>query len=70
MKTAVRGNLEADFHKVSRDRMKRALLDALDSRYSFDLPESLVEQEFSNIWGQHEAGEPARRPAARRRGQD
>ncbi len=63
MKTAVRGNLEADFHKVSRDKMKRALLDALDSRYAFDLPESLVEREFSNIWGQHEqesqrAGQP------------
>jgi trigger factor len=54
MKTAVRGNLEADFDKASRDKMKRALLDALDSRYSFDLPESLVEQEFANIWGQHE----------------
>ena len=38
MKQAVNGNLEADFHKVSRDRLKRALLDALDSRYSFDLP--------------------------------
>jgi trigger factor len=55
MKTAVKGNLEADFHKVSRDRLKRALLDALDSRYSFELPETLVEQEFNNIWTQHEA---------------
>ncbi|PPD45820.1 MAG: trigger factor [Methylocystis sp.] len=55
MKEAVKGNLEADFHKVSRDKLKRALLDALDSRYSFELPETLVEQEFNNIWGQHEA---------------
>jgi len=54
MQTAVRGNLEADFDKASRDKMKRALLDALDGRYSFDLPETLVEQEFNNIWGQHE----------------
>ncbi|MEF3365132.1 trigger factor [Methylocystis sp. 9N] len=54
MKTAVRGNLEADYHKISRDKLKRALLDALDSRYSFELPESLVEQEFRNIWNQHE----------------
>jgi trigger factor len=51
----VKGNLEADFHKVSRDKLKRALLDALDSRYSFDLPQTLVDQEFNNIWGQHEA---------------
>jgi trigger factor len=55
MKTAVKTNLEADFHKVSRDRLKRALLDALDSRYSFDLPQTLVDQEFNNIWAQHEA---------------
>jgi trigger factor len=55
MKAAVKGNLEADLHKVSRDRLKRALLDTLDSRYSFDLPPTLVEQEFNNIWAQHEA---------------
>lgn len=55
MKTAVKTNLEADFHKISRDRLKRALLDALDSRYSFDLPQTLVDQEFNNIWAQHEA---------------
>lgn len=55
MKEAVKSNLEADFHKVSRDKLKRALLDALDSRYSFELPETLVEQEFNNIWSQHEA---------------
>lgn len=54
MQNAVRGNLEADFEKASRDRMKRALLDALDARYDFDLPETLVEQEFTNIWSQHE----------------
>ena len=55
MKTAVKGNLEADFHKVSRDKLKRSLLDALDSRYSFELPETLVDHEFQNIWGQHQA---------------
>lgn len=55
MKTAVKSNLEADFHKVSREKLKRALLDALDGRYSFDLPPTLVEQEFNNIWSQHEA---------------
>jgi trigger factor len=55
MRTAVKTNLEADFHKISRDRLKRALLDALDSRYSFELPQTLVDQEFNNIWTQHEA---------------
>jgi trigger factor len=49
-RTAVRGNLEADFDKASRDKLKRALLDALDARYKFELPPSLVEQEFEGIW--------------------
>ncbi len=50
MRAAVRANIEADFDKASRDKLKRKLLDALDKRYSFDLPESLVEQEFQTIW--------------------
>lgn len=53
--TAVRGNLEADHDKASRDKLKRALLDALDKKYAFDLPESLVEHEFAGIWEQLEA---------------
>ncbi len=55
LKTAVRGNLEADFEKASRDKFKRALLDALDARYKFDLPSSLVENEFAGIWREYEA---------------
>ena len=43
------------FAAASRDKLKRQLLDALDKRYAFDLPQGLVEQEFSNIWGQVEA---------------
>ncbi|MFY9656681.1 MAG: trigger factor [Methylocystis sp.] len=50
MRAAVRANIEADFDKASRDKLKRKLLDALDKRYSFDLPQSLVEQEFQGIW--------------------
>ncbi len=55
LKTAVRGNLEADFAKASRDKFKRALLDALDAKYKFDLPASLVENEFAGIWRDYEA---------------
>ncbi len=50
MRAAVRANIEADFDKASRDKLKRQLLDALDKRYSFELPPSLVEQEFEGIW--------------------
>jgi trigger factor len=51
---AVRGNIESDFARVSRAKMKRALLDALDARYKFDLPPRLVDQEFGSIWTQLE----------------
>ncbi len=54
-KTAVRGNIEADYDKASRDKLKRALLDALDARYSFELPQGLVDQEFDSIWREVEA---------------
>jgi trigger factor len=54
LKTAVRGNVEADFDKASRDKMKRALLDALDARYKFETPESLVNREFEGIWREFE----------------
>jgi trigger factor len=54
-KEAVRGNIEADFDKASRDKLKRALLDALDVRYSFELPQGLVDQEFESIWREFEA---------------
>jgi trigger factor len=36
--------------KVARRKWKRELLDALDKKYTFELPESLVTREFDNIW--------------------
>ena len=55
LRTAVRSNLEADFEKASREKFKRALLDVLDAKYKFDLPPSLVENEFAGIWREYEA---------------
>ena len=52
MKTAIRGNLETEWGRASREKLKRALLDALDKRYSFELPAGLVDQEFEGIWRQ------------------
>ena len=34
--------------------MKRQLLDQLDERFSFDLPPTLVDQEFAGVWRQVE----------------
>ncbi|WP_237479846.1 trigger factor [Lichenibacterium dinghuense] len=52
LRDAIRSRMQEDFSRASRDRIKRSLLDALDKRYSFELPEGLVGQEFDNIWRQ------------------
>ena len=54
LKEAVRANIESEFAKMGREKLKRALLDALDKRYSFELPQGLVDQEFDGIWRQVE----------------
>ena len=35
---------------VSRQKLKRELLDQLDERHKFEPPPSLVEQEFNSVW--------------------
>jgi len=50
LKDAVKDRLGGEHAEVTRRRVKRALLDALDARYKFDLPPTLVEQEFANVW--------------------
>ena len=54
LKGQLRERIAADYGRVSRDKVKRKLLDALAARYSFDVPEGLVEQEFASIWAQVE----------------
>jgi trigger factor len=49
---SVRKLLEEQYNQQSRRRIKKKLVDVLDERYSFELPESLVEQEFNEIWQQ------------------
>jgi trigger factor len=59
LKEMVRGNISNEYAKASRDKLKRRLLDALDKRYAFELPEGLVSQEFDSIWRQVEAEQKA-----------
>jgi trigger factor len=54
LKDAIREAIRRDFDAQSRRRVKKELLDALDAKYSFDLPPSLVEQEFTAVWSQVE----------------
>jgi trigger factor len=55
LREAVKSRVQADFDKASRDKLKRAVLDALDKKYDFELPQDLVNQEFEGIWRQVEA---------------
>jgi len=50
LKDAVRGSLAAELEGAARRKMKRKLLDALDAKYVFDLPPTLLDQEFNSIW--------------------
>jgi trigger factor len=48
----VREQMEKDFGQISRQHMKRELLDAMDEAYDFELPPTLVNEEFEAIWRQ------------------
>lgn len=54
LKDAIRSAIQRDFDAQSRRKVKKELLDALDEKYSFDLPATLVEQEFTAVWAQVE----------------
>jgi trigger factor len=55
LREMLRASLEREASLVSRRKWKRELLDALDKKYAFDLPEELVAREFDAIWRQAEA---------------
>jgi trigger factor len=47
---AVRGRLQQENARLSRQKLKRQLLDRLDEMHKFALPPSLAEEEFKNVW--------------------
>lgn len=55
LKEAVKKQIATEFEAQSRRRLKKDLLDSLDTKYAFELPPTLVEQEFANVWRQVEA---------------
>ncbi|MDE2434692.1 MAG: trigger factor [Sphingomonadales bacterium] len=59
LKGLLRGQLEQETAGLTRTQMKRALLDRLAADHDFDVPPSMVEAEFSQIWQQltQEAGQ-------------
>ncbi len=55
LKAAIREQLGRELGTQSRRKLKKSLLDALDTKYAFELPPTLVDQEFGAVWSQVEA---------------
>ncbi|MGE3228218.1 MAG: trigger factor [Hyphomicrobium sp.] len=52
LKGLVRAQLQRELDQASRMKLKRELLDALETAHDFELPPSLVAREFEAIWRQ------------------
>jgi len=52
LRELIKSNLSEQFARASRFKIKRALLDQLDTRHDFPLPPKMVEAEFGAIWSQ------------------
>jgi len=50
LREAVKGRITQEHTGATRAKIKRQLLDALDERHKFELPPTLVDQEFENVW--------------------
>jgi trigger factor len=55
LRQEIRERMGREYGAVSRQRLKRSLLDKLAERYDFPVPPGMVEIEFNSIWQQHEA---------------
>ena len=51
LKSVIKERLTREHAAVSRQKLKRGLLDALDKLHQFAPPPTLVEEEFKNVWG-------------------
>ncbi len=50
LRDAVKDRIGREHGAMSRQKVKRALLDELDARHKFEPPPSLVEEEFDRVW--------------------
>lgn len=55
LKTRLVEGLQREYDSLARMKVKRALLDALSAQTDFEVPESMVESEFAQIWQRVEA---------------
>ncbi len=68
LRDLVKGQVEQEHNGLTRTYMKRKLLDQLADAHDFDVPPSMVEAEFNQIWQQleHEASHEEDPEAARK----
>jgi len=52
LKAAIRGQIESRYGALTRQKIKRQILDFLDEAYQFEAPQQLIETEFATIWEQ------------------
>ena len=59
LREAVEGGIRQEQDSYGRDKVKKNIMDALDKAHDFELPPSLVDNEFSGIWEQvtHKMGD-------------
>jgi trigger factor len=50
LNTMVKDRIGQEHALVTRQRLKRVLLDKLDGLHKFDLPPTMIEDEFNNVW--------------------
>lgn len=49
LRSAVEEQIQAEYDQLSRLRLKRELLDKIDDEHEFDVPQGMLDLEFSNI---------------------
>lgn len=54
LKARLKDNIEEDYKRISRIKLKRGLLDALADLHDFELPAGMIDLEFDQIWGEFE----------------
>ncbi|GGB26344.1 trigger factor [Tistrella bauzanensis] len=52
LKAAIRDDFRNRYEGISRQKLKRGLLDSLAGRYEFEVPAGMLEAEFEGIWKQ------------------
>jgi trigger factor len=54
LRKSIGERLEQDYASLSRERLKRELLDILENEHEFEVPPGMVDAEFDSIWAQVE----------------